>query len=77
MTYGCTDSSDLAPHFAIEEEVLLPALRSAGEGALAQQTLDERAALRAAAVAIEGGDYARITTFAAALLMEHVHFEKQ
>lgn len=68
--------ADLEPHFLIEEEVLLPALASAGEIALAQRTRDEHAALRAAAVAVESGDYAQLATFAQ-LLAAHVRFEER
>jgi len=38
---------ELEPHFRVEEELMLPALRAAGESALVERTLDDHAALRA------------------------------
>jgi hemerythrin-like domain-containing protein len=66
----------LAPHFAVEEDVLLPALAAAGEPALVQRTLAEHASLRNHLAAAEAGDLDRVRTFAA-LLQEHVRFEER
>jgi len=40
-------AEQLEPHFALEEQGLLPALRAVGEDALVERTLAEHAALRA------------------------------
>lgn len=47
---------ELEPHFRLEEEVLLPALRTAGGGELATRTLDDHTALRALLVSARTGD---------------------
>jgi hypothetical protein len=67
---------DLAPHFALEERLLLPALRAAGLDALTERTLGEHRALREHLEAAEGGDLGRLRAFAA-LLTEHVRFEER
>ncbi|HEY8379877.1 MAG TPA: hemerythrin domain-containing protein [Nannocystis sp.] len=67
---------EIAPHFEIEEEVLLPALRAVGEVGLAQRTETEHAELRAlVAVARTGGceELGRL----AQRLREHVRFEER
>ena len=66
----------LAPHFAVEEATLLPALRRAGLDALAARTEGEHAALRAHLEGAERGDLAAVGAFAA-LLAGHVHFEER
>jgi len=66
----------LAPHFAIEEELLLPALRNAGGGELARRTQAEHDELRAHLTAAEAGELARVAAFAA-LLTAHVRFEER
>jgi hypothetical protein len=67
--------AELAPHFAVEERVLLPALEAAGEAALAARTRSEHAQLRA----LLDGDAdaeARLRAFGA-LLTAHVRFEER
>jgi hypothetical protein len=66
---------ELEPHFRIEEEILVPALRAAGRGDLADQTVSEHAALRSIVVAPEGID-ARTAADFGALLSSHVRFEE-
>lgn len=58
----------LAPHFALEERVLLPALVKAGRADLAARTLDEHADIRASR-----SNAARL----AELLEAHVRFEER
>ena len=67
--------ADLTPHFDVEERILLPALRAAGEVELVERTLAEHAAIRAC-VADEGEVRSRLATFAT-LLTEHVRFEER
>ncbi|MCC6707131.1 MAG: hemerythrin domain-containing protein [Gammaproteobacteria bacterium] len=64
----------LAPHFALEEQRLLPALRAAGESALVERTLAEHAGLQALMAAIDAGERAAIVSFGAQL-MAHIRFE--
>jgi hypothetical protein len=61
---------ELAPHFAIEERLLLPALEAAGERAAADRTRAEHATLRAHL------DAGRLADFAS-LLEAHVRFEER
>lgn len=62
--------AELAPHFAIEEEILLPALREAGAAELADRTAADHAAIRAALDADALGDFAERLT-------AHVRFEER
>jgi len=66
---------ELAPHFAVEEEVLLPALAEAGASDLVDRTREEHAMLRGHLAAVVAGDVARLADFAA-LLERHVRFEE-
>ena len=66
----------LLPHFVIEEEVLLPALRDAGGEQLAERTMREHAAIRAALERIDPADPAPGLLAFAALLHDHVRFEE-
>jgi len=68
--------ADLAPHFAIEEEVLLPALREVGEATLAERTSHDHDTLRAHLAAAEAGALAGLASFGR-VLAEHVRFEEQ
>ncbi len=68
--------AELTPHFAIEEEVLLPALSAAGEEALVARTLREHAALRDLAAAAARGETDRLALFATQL-HDHVRFEER
>jgi hemerythrin-like domain-containing protein len=73
---GARFDRELEPHFRTEEELLLPALRAAGEAALAARTEADHAALRAAMAAARAGDGAALREFAARL-EEHVRFEER
>lgn len=67
---------ELEPHFAIEEAVLLPALRAAGEDALASRTEADHVALRNHVLAARRGDTGALAAFAERL-SEHVRFEER
>jgi len=67
---------ELEPHFRVEEEVLLPALRRAGALALAQAVESDHAFLRARAAAAAAGRLDGLTAFAERLV-EHVRFEER
>jgi hypothetical protein len=67
---------ELGPHFAIEEEELLPALALAGRTDLVERTLREHGALRAHLAAAESGDRSRLAEFGK-LLEAHVRFEER
>jgi hemerythrin-like domain-containing protein len=67
--------AELEPHFRVEEQVLLPALRAAGEAALVERTLEDHAFLRErAAYAAEG--WADRLGSLADRLVRHVRFEE-
>jgi quercetin dioxygenase-like cupin family protein len=67
----------LDPHFAAEEELLLPALGAAGAGPLADRTLREHAGMRALLRrAEETGAREPLAAFAAAL-EAHIRFEER
>jgi len=63
-------------HFVVEEELLLPALRAAGEVALVATTEADHAFLRAQAEAARGGDAPALLIFAERLTA-HVRFEER
>lgn len=67
---------ELEPHFILEEQKLLPALRGAGEYARAARTLDEHRQLRALAQAGAAGETASLLSFGL-LLEAHVRFEER
>ncbi|MBK8937984.1 MAG: hemerythrin domain-containing protein [Polyangiaceae bacterium] len=67
---------ELEPHFAIEEELLLPALRRAGREALCEQVEREHAAIRSGVASARGGDVAAAHALGAALT-SHVRFEER
>lgn len=67
---------ELAPHFAIEEELLLPALRAAAQAELCARVEQDHALLRRAADQAVAGDAAAARSFSAAL-SEHVRFEER
>ena len=66
---------DLEPHFAVEEELLLPAVRGLGEHGLAEDVLADHAFLRSHASAIANGLTAGLEAFAGRLI-QHVRFEE-
>ena len=68
--------ADLEPHFRVEDEVLVPALRRAGATALAERTAADHAFLRASMVAARRGDAAAARAFGERLL-DHVRFEER
>lgn len=68
--------AELEPHFRAEEELLLPPLQAAGEGALVSRTLAEHAEMRAHLAASERGEPGRLEAFAA-LLDQHIRFEER
>lgn len=67
---------ELRPHFAIEEEELLPALGLIGQTALVDRTLRDHRDLRGHIAAAEAGDVARLVAFAGQL-EAHVRFEER
>lgn len=67
---------DLEPHFAIEERVLLPALRSGGHAAIADRTQGEHDRLRRAVEIANDGEPDTLRGFAS-LLVAHVRFEER
>jgi hemerythrin-like domain-containing protein len=69
-------SSELRPHFTIEEEELLPALREAGEHALVDRTLAEHAALADTLAAADVAAPREALERFAQLLQAHVRFEE-
>ncbi len=64
------------PHFRIEDELLLPALRSAGAADLVERTAEDHAYLRRHAEAAGAGD-ADVARAFAMRLIEHVRFEER
>lgn len=67
---------ELEPHFRVEEELLLPALRDAGEPELVARTEADHAFMRAQASAARAGGDADALAFAERLT-EHVRFEER
>ncbi len=67
---------ELAPHFAVEEEELLPALAARGRHDLVERTLREHETLRGHLAAAEAGELARLEAFGQ-LLEAHVRFEER
>ena len=67
---------ELAPHFSIEEQYMLPALERAGGAALAKRTRDEHAELRRI-VSDDGHDLATRLDRFGTLLRDHVRFEER
>jgi hemerythrin-like domain-containing protein len=67
---------ELEPHFLVEEQVLLPALRNASQAELCTRTEQDHALLRSSASRAAHGDGAAAISFSAALI-EHVRFEER
>ncbi len=67
---------EIAPHFRVEEEVLLPALRAVGELELVERTERDHETLRAHAAEVGRGETGRLGEFAYHL-REHVRFEER
>jgi len=68
--------TELEPHFRVEEEVLVPALRAAGAGALVSRLERDHAELRALTRAACAGDGDAAFTMGTRL-QRHVRFEEQ
>ena len=66
---------ELAPHFAEEEQTLLPLMRAAHPQAV-QRTLDDHVTLRALAMRLALGDETALPAFGKCLA-EHVRFEER
>lgn len=66
---------ELEPHFRVEEEVLLPALRAAGAGDLVERTLEDHAVLRALVARARQGDFHAARAFGERITA-HVRFEE-
>ncbi|HEU0219507.1 MAG TPA: hemerythrin domain-containing protein [Gallionella sp.] len=69
-------SDELEPHFQIEEQSLLPLLRSAGNTPLEQRTLEDHRQLRALLSGLQRNDIDALDSFGR-LLTEHVRFEER
>ena len=65
-----------APHFAIEEEVLLPALVAAGEAGPAAEALAQHTELRRLVERLRGGNLGALPAWGEAMLA-HVRFEER
>ena len=73
---GLRFDTELDPHFRVEEEVLLVALRKAGEDALVERTLQEHRELRALVQAARNGGGDAALEFGLRL-HDHVRFEER
>lgn len=71
-----TFRTELAPHFEVEESILVPAMEEAGLHSLTQRLGQDHSHLRASAAAAAQGDLEAAGTFAR-LLIEHVRFEER
>ncbi|MCP5066852.1 MAG: hemerythrin domain-containing protein [bacterium] len=69
-------NSELAQHFSVEEQHMLPPLERVGGGALAKRTRDDHAELRRI-VLEDGHDLATRLDRFGALLRDHVRFEER
>ena len=69
-------AAELAPHFEIEERLILPALELRGEEELAARARDDHARLRRLVCDDEGCLQARLEEFGS-VLTEHVRFEER
>ena len=76
VTLGKRFALELEPHFRLEEEVLLPALRRAGETSLVDRIAVDHAFLRTSVEAARAGD-ARAARAFGERLREHVRFEER
>ena len=69
-------SSELDPHFVVEETTLLPLLVAAGEHQLVEQVVSDHAALRRLSGQLQQADAATLLAFAERLSL-HVRFEER
>ena len=65
-----------APHFALEEQTLLPALKRAGQGEPVALALEQHAELRALVERIRQGDMSALALWGTAM-DTHVRFEER
>jgi hemerythrin-like domain-containing protein len=75
IAFGARFDAELEPHFLIEDEVLLPALRRAGATILAERTETDHAFLRASMLAARNGEGAARAF--GERLGDHVRFEER
>lgn len=68
--------AEIAPHFAVEEELLLPALREVGAAELVDRTLTDHGVLRAQIARARAGHGPSARAFGERL-SEHVRFEER
>lgn len=76
IAFGACFDAELEPHFLIEDEVLLPALRRAGATLLAERTEADHTFLRATMVVARNGDGMAARAFGERL-GDHVRFEER
>ena len=76
IAFGARFDAELEPHFLIEEEVLLPALRRAGATSLAERTATDHAFLRATMLAARSGEGIAASAFGERL-GDHARFEER
>lgn len=69
-------SAELEPHFQLEEQSLLPLLRSAGNTPLEQRTLEDHQQLRALLDGLRKNNIEALDSFGK-LLSAHVRFEER
>lgn len=67
---------ELEPHFCVEEEVLIPALRRAGAASLVDRIAEDHAFLRRSVQAARTGDERAARAFGERL-RDHVRFEER
>lgn len=68
--------AQFAPHFAVEERVLLPALAAAGHTKAVAQALTQHAQLRALFERLQSGDLTALAAWGDAM-QAHVRFEER
>ena len=76
IAFGARFDAELEPHFRIEDEVLLPALRRAGPTPLAERTEADHAFPRATLVAARNGEDVAARAFGERL-DDHIRFEER
>lgn len=69
-------AAELEPHFHVEEELLLPALRAVGQSELAARTDHDHAAIRGLVIAAASGDGDAARRLGQ-LLTQHVRWEER
>lgn len=76
VTLGTRFVLEFEPHFRVEEEVLIPALRRAGATSLVDRIAADHAFLRSSVEAARGGDAWAARAFGERL-RDHVRFEER